>query len=84
MIQLEPKHVPDPDDDSEEKELPLLDRDVFPVVLTAGEFVAAEGFEIAKGGKIALPLEYDGDEIAEMLEAGVLIYSLTWSAKTSP
>jgi hypothetical protein len=82
-IQLERERTSTPAEDFEEKPLPILDRDDFPFVLTGGEFVAAEGFEIAKGGQTALPLEYEDEEIEEMLEAGVIVYSLTWTTQTS-
>lgn len=83
-IQLERERTPASEEVFEESPLPILDREFFSFVLTAGEFVAAEGFEIAKGGRTALPLEYEDDEIEEMLEAGVIVYSLTWTTQAGP
>jgi hypothetical protein len=46
------------------------------IVLTEGEFVAASGFEILDGGKVAKPLEIDTEEAEE--NGTPIVLSLTW------
>ena len=50
------------------------------LVLTEGEFVAAEGFEIDEARRSARPTDFDEEQLEEIVRSGVLVYSLTWTA----
>ena len=71
------------DDRLEVLEVLLEDAENYRVVLTEGEFVDARGLTIEEEGTLAVLVEQDEDQIAEIEEVdddgNVVIYSLTWT-----
>jgi hypothetical protein len=56
-----------------------LPSDALRFVLTDGKFVAAEGFEIDEARRSARPIDFNEEQLEEIVRAGVLVYSLTWT-----
>jgi hypothetical protein len=55
----------------------VADLEDYRLMLTAGHFVEAQGFELQSEDTVAVPLEVDEEKLEE---EGVAVFSLTWTA----